>query len=94
MEEYKIVEMKKTEFGILAYLQNVKSAKIGGRKIVFTAYNGTEEACIKDMKGYKNAEGVEVPPTVFDLDPKFIVDGTPYVNKNGKTITPKWYKVV
>lgn len=95
MESYKIYQYKKTEYGILAYLQNVKASKIGGRKTVFTAWNGSEDEVILAMNGKVNKETGEVtPPEEFTLDPKFIKEGTPYTNKNGKEVIPMWYKVV
>lgn len=89
MEKYTVEQIKVIKFqdgsqSILAYLKNVKAGKLGGVRTVFTNYNGTEDEAKADVQAR----------TEFELDPKFIVDGTPYVNKSGKTVTPKWYKVV
>lgn len=77
-----IYKIKKSEYGILAYLRP-QTGKIGGSKTIFTAWNGTEDEANASV-----ASGEE-----FTLDPQYIKDGKPYTNSNGKTITPKWYVV-
>ena len=79
-----IYQIKKSEYGILAYLRP-QTGKIGGSKTIFTAWNGTEEEANASMQAQEE----------FELDPKYIKDGKPYESKKnpGKMITPRWYVV-